>query len=191
MAQPSDDDTQRLLQLLALKRHEVPPPGFFDRMPSRIIVSIRAGTEVSDRTTWQALLSMIRGEPMIAGSYAALGIGALLFGVSVFQMAVDSDVPALAGPSLAPTAANANSGLFMATSEWEPGPSSLAPSPNLPGGLIFKVTPAAHQRATALGGTTAGLGAPSGSYFLGDPADFRMDPPARVVPVGYTPGAGR
>lgn len=86
----SDGPEQRLLRLLALKRHELPPPGFFDRLPGRILVSIRAGSEVADVPWWSRLWQSIRQEPMVSASYAALGVGVMLFGFSVFETARES-----------------------------------------------------------------------------------------------------
>ena len=86
-----DDAEKRLLRLLSLKRHEVPPPGFFDHLPDRILLSIRAGQEISDETWWKRAWLTLRGEPMIGVSYTALGIGAVLFGVSFLQTALEDD----------------------------------------------------------------------------------------------------
>ncbi len=89
MNRPPQPDTpdQRLLRLLAIKRHEVPPPGFFDQLPGRILVSIRAGSDVPDLPWWSRWWHAVIAEPMVYASYAALGIGALLFGFSVFETA--------------------------------------------------------------------------------------------------------
>lgn len=91
--QPPDDAEQRLLRLLALKRHEVPPPGFFDQLPVRILVNLRAGSEIEDIPWWTRAWRMVIQEPMIGLSYAALGVGAVLFGVSVLETAIDVQSP--------------------------------------------------------------------------------------------------
>ncbi|MEI2685562.1 MAG: sigma factor-like helix-turn-helix DNA-binding protein [Cypionkella sp.] len=90
---PPDDAEQRLLRLLALKRHEVPPPGFFDQLPVRILVNLRAGSEIEDIPWWTRAWRMVIQEPMIGLSYAALGVGAVLFGVSVLETAIDVQSP--------------------------------------------------------------------------------------------------
>ena len=91
--QPSDSERQ-LLRLLALKRHEVPPPRFFDELPNRILRTLHGQVESESRSWWDRLCSLVGGEPMVAGSYAALGLGALLFGVSVFETARSAGDPA-------------------------------------------------------------------------------------------------
>jgi len=122
---PSDDE-QRLLRLLALKRYETPPPGFFDYLPRRILVSVRAGVELEDLPWWERLRRLILHEPMVAGSYAALGLGALLFGVSVFETARGTgDAPPVDFQ-----------GSFAGTANLiTPGPASL------PSGVIYRIVP--------------------------------------------------
>lgn len=127
-----DDEVQRLIRLLAVKRHETPPPGFFDSLPNRILVSIRAGTEMSDRGFWERLWITIVREPMVAGSYAALGLGALVFGVSVFQMAVEHD---------------GSTGVGMEEFATTTPGMLLAPPTQLPGGIIYRVSPADYPRS--------------------------------------------
>lgn len=94
MAHHPQSHDERLLRLLALKRHEVPPPGFFEALPGRVLVNIRAGTELPEFSWWERLWNRVLEEPMLAGSYAALGVGVMLFGTSVFQMAVEPESPA-------------------------------------------------------------------------------------------------
>ncbi len=125
MQPPNRNPDQALQRLLALKRHEVPPPGFFDRLPNRILVNIRAGTEVSDLPWWDRLTELLVREPMLAGSYTALIMGALLFGVSVFQTATGKESPpalSLIGSDLPPPGM-----VFPATA-------------SLPDGMIYRAT---------------------------------------------------
>ena len=122
---PSDEE-QRLLRLLALKRHEVPPPGFFDQLPRRILVSVRAGVELEEKPWWEKLRDLIVTEPMVAGSYMALGLGALLFGVSVFETARDAG----SAPPIFLQGSYSGSSAFVT-----PSPASL------PSGVIYRVVP--------------------------------------------------
>jgi len=84
-----EDAEKRLLRLLALKRHELPPPGFFDQLPSRILVSLRAGSEISELSWWERAWQTVVQQPMVGLSYATLGVGAVLFGISVLETALD------------------------------------------------------------------------------------------------------
>jgi hypothetical protein len=54
-AQP--DDFEQLRKLLALKRHEVPPPGYFNRFSDNVIARLRA-PEPMTRPTWLQLLGL-------------------------------------------------------------------------------------------------------------------------------------
>ena len=54
-AQP--DDFEQLRKLLALKRHEVPPPGYFDRFSGSVIARLQAPEPVA-RPTWPQLLGL-------------------------------------------------------------------------------------------------------------------------------------
>jgi len=91
--QPPDDPEQRLVRLLALKRYETPPPGFFGQLPVRILVNLRAGSVVVDVPWWTRVWRVLVHEPMIGLSYAALGLGAVLFGISVLETAIDVQNP--------------------------------------------------------------------------------------------------
>lgn len=123
-----DESNRRLLSLLALKRHELPPPGFFDQLPNRILVNIRAGSRTAEAPWWERLWQNVRHEPLLAGSYAALATGALIFGVSVFQVATEPAGPPIAGLE----AFTVNEGAL-----------SFAPAPSaMPSGVIYRVAPA-------------------------------------------------
>ncbi|MBL9134441.1 MAG: hypothetical protein JNK85_01170 [Verrucomicrobiales bacterium] len=147
-----DDEVQRLLRLLAVKRHETPPPGFFDSLPNRILVSIRAGTEMSDRGFWERLWIRILREPMVAGSYAALGLGAMVFGVSVFQMAIEHE---------------SHTGIGMEELATTTPGMLLAPPNHLPGGIIYRVSPADYARS-------------DDSYSAPSPSAYRVVDPFRT-----------
>lgn len=92
---PDPNDPQaRLLQLLSLKRHEVPPPGFFEHLPRRI--GAQLSSEPSrPQSHWRSLWQEWIAQPAVGLSYAALAVGAVLFGISVFEIASEPE-PALA-----------------------------------------------------------------------------------------------
>jgi hypothetical protein len=104
-------------------------PGSSTTFPHRILVSIRAGTEMSERGIWERLWITILREPMVAGSYAALGLGAVVFGVSVFQMAIEHD---------------GHGGVGMEELATTTPGMLLTPPSHLPSGIIYRVSPAEY-----------------------------------------------
>lgn len=79
------DPYSPLPKLLALKRFEVPPPGFFERFSDRVLFNIKAGSALRDDSWWERLVRMLREQPMLAGSYAVLTLGGILFGLSLYH----------------------------------------------------------------------------------------------------------
>src|SRR5262245_49312752 len=75
---PDSQGFEDLRRLLALKRHEQPPPGYFQDFSRDVILRIRAGERASDRapgflTAWlQKFWLALETKPALAG---ALGAG--------------------------------------------------------------------------------------------------------------------
>ena len=68
---PDSENFEQLRKLLALKRHEQPPPGYFNTFSSKVIARIEAG-ESAERTSWYAkLLSLVEARPMLTGAFGA------------------------------------------------------------------------------------------------------------------------
>jgi hypothetical protein len=78
-----NDNFESLRQLLSLKRHEVPPPGYFNRFPDRVIARIRAGErEVETATPWYLrFMQIFEAKPAFASSFASVLCLLLLFGI--------------------------------------------------------------------------------------------------------------
>lgn len=86
----NENNFEALRQLLALKRHEVPPPGYFNSFSGEVITRIRAG-EAGERSGaarapgkihWLVrFLQIFEAKPAFAGAFAsAMGL-VLLFGI--------------------------------------------------------------------------------------------------------------
>jgi hypothetical protein len=94
---PEQANFDKLRRLLVLKRYEQPPPGYFERLPRRVIARIEAGetggiVTLSERITWEApwlqrILMHIEGRPAIG---AALAVAMCVFLISGLIM---SDKP--------------------------------------------------------------------------------------------------
>ncbi len=78
----SSEEFLELRRLLSLKRHEVPPPRFFDELPGRIMSRIEADQQSESQSRWEAWLDRLFAtrwfQPLAAGSMALLA-GGLFF----------------------------------------------------------------------------------------------------------------
>ncbi len=152
---------ESLRRLLALKRHETPPPGYFNNFSSQVIARIRAG-ETEAANGWPArlfssipwlvnVLQAVETRPVFAGGFATALCGLLLFGAVIAQR------PDSASTAFMPPAA--------------PGVASFA-----------SVTPPANPTASVL---------PANQFMVADNSTnpvFSFQPPATVpfsqMPVG-------
>ena len=84
----SEQNFDQLRQLLKLKRHEVPPPGYFNRLPAEIISEIRAeqraGRDSVSRLATEApwlmrLWGALEAKPLFGGAFGA-AVCALILG---------------------------------------------------------------------------------------------------------------
>ena len=75
----SDDSENfdELKRLLALKRHEAAPPGFFQDLPGRVLNQIEAEQEAGANGWWGRLMESFRVRPAFSGAFA-MGLCAML-----------------------------------------------------------------------------------------------------------------
>ena len=88
---PDQEDFQDLRQLLTLKRHEQPPPGYFSRFSSQVIARIQAGEGaeagfIAQRFGWEAnwfqqWWSGLEAKPVFAGALGLAICGLLISGI--------------------------------------------------------------------------------------------------------------
>ena len=83
------ENIQAIRRLLALKRHEQPPPGYFDRFSGQVIARIRAGERASDSfwerfafegAWWQQIWAAFETKPLLAGAFGATVCGLITTG---------------------------------------------------------------------------------------------------------------
>ena len=98
MGQDSQDFTS-LRRLLALKRHEQPPPGYFNNFSDHVIGRIKAGEgaheHAFERLFWEApwlqrLWAALETKPIMAGAFGAV-VCALLVGGVVYSERSETD----------------------------------------------------------------------------------------------------
>lgn len=67
------DDFDDLRKLLALKRYEQPPPGYFERFPQLVIQRLRAAQSAAPESWWarclERLLGPFEARPALAGAF--------------------------------------------------------------------------------------------------------------------------
>ncbi len=81
----NENDFETLRRLLALKRHEVPPPGYFENFSSQVIARIQAGETGSESVSgvsWLLrLLQAFETRPAYPVAFASGLCMLLLFGI--------------------------------------------------------------------------------------------------------------
>lgn len=88
---PEQNDFLQLRRLLAIKRHEQPPPGYFDGFSREVIVRLRAGeaapkSSLAAMLSWEApwvqsLLGMVQARPVLAGGFGFAACSLLVAGL--------------------------------------------------------------------------------------------------------------
>ncbi|HEY1790990.1 MAG TPA: hypothetical protein VGJ73_22770 [Verrucomicrobiae bacterium] len=95
----NENDFEALRRLLVLKRHEVPPPGYFEDFSSGVIGRIRAGEAVRQLPWLLRLLQAFEAKPGYPVAFASALCTLLLFGIiSVEQSPELVANPVLTGP---------------------------------------------------------------------------------------------
>ncbi len=82
----SENNFKSLRRLLALKRHEIPPPGYFNSFSGQVVSRIRAGETAESReiagSSWLLkFLQVFEAKPAFAGAFASSLCLLLLFGI--------------------------------------------------------------------------------------------------------------
>ena len=73
-------------RLLSLKRHEVPPPGYFNHFSAKVIARIEAESLAeAHRPWWSAWLAPLGWQRSLAGANTLLVVGIGITGVAAYQ----------------------------------------------------------------------------------------------------------
>jgi len=104
-AHSDQDDFEQLRKLLALKRHEIPPPGYFEGLPRKVMTRVEM-TELGIYSTWwEWIVASFDAKPVLACAYGFAVSGLLLLGFRLSQQ-FEQEVatgPVQGGPWLAAT----------------------------------------------------------------------------------------
>jgi hypothetical protein len=160
MSQDSQDFTS-LRRLLALKRYEQPPPGYFNHFSTQVIARIKAGEGAHESALgslfWEApwlqrLWAALETKPILASAFGA-AVCVLLIGGVVYSERADNQPTLSALPTASATAvvlANNGAGAgaaapvkFVRFPESGLVSDSMSPSTGVEGifGLVQKPTP--------------------------------------------------
>jgi hypothetical protein len=91
---PESENFDALRKLLAIKRHETPPPGYFEQLASEVRARLRGGehrrsdlwNEVGEEASWlQRAWGLLYTKPAFAGAFGVLVCGVLLAGMFYSQ----------------------------------------------------------------------------------------------------------
>jgi hypothetical protein len=95
-ANPNPDPGQNVRRLLALKRYEQPPPGYFAGFAGRVMARIEAGEELEGQGWWSALLARLDLRPALVGAFGVAVCSCYFLGWTLAQRGVAAPFPALA-----------------------------------------------------------------------------------------------
>ncbi|HWI56566.1 MAG TPA: hypothetical protein VNZ22_05030 [Bacillota bacterium] len=142
---PEQENFEPLRRLLALKRYEQPPPGYFDGFSRQVIARIQAGATVEEENfleRWIAEAAWLRRvwsafetKPILAGAFGVAVCGLLISGVVYSERTESTAVMALptsqgADSTLAQIVSPALHPLFEPAALSEPSSTGgLAPAP--------------------------------------------------------------
>ena len=104
---PESKDFDSLQRLLALKRYEQPPPGYFDRFNRDVMARIKAGEKggvvgIESSSWFQRMLSLFDVKPIFAGAFGTAVCAFVISGViSERAPAVATTSPGPISPSVA------------------------------------------------------------------------------------------
>jgi len=83
---PAPDNFDPLKTLLAWKRYEQPPPGFFVSFPDLVGRRIQQASQTAPASWWNRWLAELDPQPMLAGAYCIAVCGLLLSGISLSRI---------------------------------------------------------------------------------------------------------
>jgi hypothetical protein len=85
------NEFEQLRRLLALKRHEQPPPGYFSDFSAQVVSGIKSGDRAHDENGWGSLLweapwmvrllSAFQQKPYVSGAFGVAVCGLLICGM--------------------------------------------------------------------------------------------------------------
>jgi|APGre2960657468_1045069.scaffolds.fasta_scaffold34196_3 hypothetical protein len=126
-APQNPDEFESLKKLLALKRHEEPPPGYFDRLPGEVRARI-AHAQASPEPWWRRWLATWDLSPALATSYAVVAVTLVVGGIWMAKQPVAEGGPQIVTTPVPSVDANLTNTIIASNA----APPGLFNPPSLP-----------------------------------------------------------
>ena len=126
-APQNPDEFESLKKLLALKRHEEPPPGYFDRLPGEVRARI-AHAQASPEPWWRRWLATCDLSPALATSYAVVAVTLVVGGIWMAKQPVAEGGPQIVTTTVPSVDANLTNTIIASNA----APPGLFNPPSLP-----------------------------------------------------------
>lgn len=126
-APQNPDEFESLKKLLALKRHEEPPPGYFDRLPGEVRARI-AHAQASPEPWWRRWLASWDLSPALATSYAVVAVTLVVGGIWMAKQPVAEGGPQIVTTPVPSVDANLTNTIIASNA----APPGLFNPPSLP-----------------------------------------------------------
>jgi len=81
----SPENFDQLRKLLTVKRHEQPPPGYFNHFSDKVVARIEVEGLKMRVSWWQRLFPELDAKPVLACAYGLVMMGLLAVGIGVSQ----------------------------------------------------------------------------------------------------------
>jgi len=105
----SENDFESLRRLMAIKRHEIPPPGYFNNFPNQVMARLRAGEvgapEGTTAPSWLLkFFQAFEAKPAYVSSFACSLCLLLLFGIVYAERPDGTEKPSFLSAFATPAA---------------------------------------------------------------------------------------
>jgi hypothetical protein len=87
----SPENQDPIRKLLALKRYEQPPPGYFESFSQKVIARIEAQSASTALPWWRQWFAGFAEQPLLASTYGMLFVGLLVVAVGLAQSSTEDD----------------------------------------------------------------------------------------------------
>lgn len=106
---PEMDSSEKVVKLVGWKRHEQPPPGYFEFLPVRILGRLEEFESARQMPWWTRWLNVCETQPVLLGAFGTSVCGLFLLGISLSEWVVPRETASVTAYHwIAPTEVPAN-----------------------------------------------------------------------------------